>query len=95
VSRDYKDIWEQLRPEDVGHTIGINFPQPCYKPARYDRMLYRSGRWKPQSVKMIGMEAIASFSESDHVYPSDHAGIMGTFVFSRSTGKAEVENVNM
>lgn len=39
---------------------------------------------------MIGMDSIATFSADDHVYPSDHAGIVGTFVFRRN-GKAELE----
>jgi len=79
----FADVWSTLKPDELGQTIGINYPAPLYPPARFDRLLYYSKKWMPVDVKLLGTEPIGSFAFSgENIYPSDHYGIQSKFVYS-------------
>jgi hypothetical protein len=50
--------------------------------SRFDRILFRSNRWKPKQVHLFGTEPVYVSPEGKRVFPSDHFGLCSTFVFS-------------
>jgi hypothetical protein len=75
LDKSYIDAWSKVHGDADGYTIGPNYPDPMWLPARFDRLLYRSSSWDIKSVELLGGTAI-----STGVFPSDHLGILGTFV---------------
>ncbi|ORX78801.1 DNase I-like protein [Basidiobolus meristosporus CBS 931.73] len=78
----FRDCWSLLRPNDLGHTMGINYPHPKYRPIRFDRVKLRNATDEnvltPLSIRTFGENAIDS-TAAKLVYPSDHLGICALF----------------
>jgi tyrosyl-DNA phosphodiesterase 2 len=51
------------------------------KQVRFDRVLLRSQHpgWRAETIRLIGAEPISS--TMPNVFPSDHFGLLGTFVW--------------
>jgi tyrosyl-DNA phosphodiesterase 2 len=73
---DYLDLWPHLHPGETGwtHDTGINtmmlkqFRKEKF--ARYDRMLLRSGSWRPIAIDRLGLDPLAP-----GLFASDHFGL--------------------
>ncbi|ORY00626.1 DNase I-like protein [Basidiobolus meristosporus CBS 931.73] len=78
----FQDCWSLLRPEDLGHTMGVNYPHPKYRPIRFDRVKLRNETDEevltPISIHTFGGDAIEA-TVGHPVYPSDHLGICALF----------------
>lgn len=83
VMPSYVDTWQELRQgssgnNDVGYTFDsdVNTMIKSVERMRYDRIIYRSsnGRLCPEEIEIQGNDPIL-----DHVWSSDHFGVLATF----------------
>ncbi|KAK9762235.1 hypothetical protein K7432_012227 [Basidiobolus ranarum] len=85
----FSDCWDMLRPNDLGHTMGINIPHPQYGPIRFDRVKLWQYQdiLEPISIETFGDKPIPLEILGDTVvssgycerFPSDHLGICAIF----------------
>jgi endonuclease/exonuclease/phosphatase family metal-dependent hydrolase len=82
LDTQYVDLWKALHPNEKGYTWDIerndlarknSFPKEGS--GRLDHILVRSTHWKPQTIRMIGCDAIKGHPK---IFPSDHFGLEGT-----------------
>ncbi len=78
----FADLWPSLKPGDPGFTWDVEKSEmarqgsfPGEKSGRIDRILVRSGRWAPKSVRIVGDAPIVPGDRS--LFPSDHFGVEG------------------
>ena len=84
VSEEFADAMP-LNP-----TIGLNYPSRKYAAARFDRILLKSGSWKPAATLLFGdtklpVDSSAPLPASDYLrsrgaFLSDHLGLLARFV---------------
>ena len=83
IPLEYIDVWRALKPDDPGLTWNIetsamakknSFPDEPSR--RLDRILIRSARWSPVSIRIIGDESLTAGG----LFPSDHFGLVASFV---------------
>ena len=79
----YTDLWKALKPKEPGYTWNIEKSDMALNGSfigehsrRLDRILVRSGVWKPKDVKVIGDEPLTPGDKD--LFPSDHFGLMGS-----------------
>lgn len=84
----YADCWLALRPGDPGLTWNIERSDmaragsfPGEKSRRIDRILLRSDRWRPASIRIVGDEPLVP--GDTRVFPSDHFGLEATLTWAR------------
>ena len=81
IPTSYVDLWKALRPTDPGLTWNMEKSPMAKvqsfqgeKSRRLDRILIRSKRWVPESVRIVGDEP---YSADGRLFPSDHFGVVG------------------
>lgn len=87
IPAEYRDVWPILRPDEPGYTEDTTINHMRYdmddnkhRHVRFDRVLLKSRRWAPESIELLGREAIAP--DLPRVFPSDHFGVRATLVRS-------------
>ncbi|MGU3501490.1 endonuclease/exonuclease/phosphatase family protein [Mycobacterium sp. C31M] len=86
IPADFRDVWPILRPDEPGYTEDTTINLMRYdmddkhRHVRFDRVLLKGERWAPESIELLGREAIAP--ELPRVFPSDHFGVRATLVRS-------------
>jgi endonuclease/exonuclease/phosphatase family metal-dependent hydrolase len=83
IDAAYVDLWKSLRPKEDGLTWNIESSDmakkgsfPGEKSRRLDRILLRSGAWKPRDIRIIGDQPITPGKKD--LFPSDHFGLLAT-----------------
>jgi len=83
IDAAYADLWKSLKPNEEGMTWNIEASDmarkgsfPGEKSRRLDRILLRSGVWKPKEIRMIGDQSINP--EKKDLFPSDHFGLVAS-----------------
>jgi len=84
IFSQYIDAWTELKPDDLKQsaTIGTNYPNPEYSPARFDRICYKSNCCYSLDIKLIGRN---KKSEGFKVFPSDHSGVLAKIKIMNSS----------
>jgi endonuclease/exonuclease/phosphatase family metal-dependent hydrolase len=80
LDQRFVDVWKALRSGDSGFTWDIE-KSPMARAAsfpgepsrRLDRILLRSGSWKPASIRILGA---APVDAEGQLFPSDHFGLV-------------------
>jgi len=78
----YDDLWEELRPKEIGYTLNseinnmLTLNLSTSIQARYDRILFRQDKtnWKCIDIKLLGDKPIPDLDVG--VFPSDHFGLL-------------------
>jgi len=78
LDSSYSDVWDVLHPNEWKPTLGLNYPISKYEPARFDRMMMKSSKWKPVEIALFGDKKIGELDGQDQ-FPSDHLGLIGRF----------------
>ena len=80
LNRGYTDLWLALQDGEPGFTWNIEKSEMARKGSfvgersrRLDRILLRSKRYKPATIRIIGDQAVAP-----EIFPSDHFGLVAT-----------------
>jgi len=80
LDKDYADAWTALRGKDAGLTYDLERNPLAElgkfkgeKSRRIDRVLVRSGPWKPKEIRIIGDAPLADDAK---LFPSDHFGLL-------------------
>ncbi|MCG8352947.1 MAG: endonuclease/exonuclease/phosphatase family protein [Chloroflexales bacterium] len=83
----YQDVWPLLHQTAPGFTEDTDrntmrlLVTGKRKQVRFDRLLLRSqpAGWRAETIRLIGTEPISS--TMPNIFPSDHFGLLGTFVW--------------
>ncbi len=82
LPKAYRDLWTALRKDAPGYTWDNERSAMAKKGAytgeqsrRLDRILWRSAKWRPHTVRIIGTRPVAP--HKPNLFPSDHFGLMG------------------
>jgi endonuclease/exonuclease/phosphatase family metal-dependent hydrolase len=82
LPKTYRDLWTALRKDAPGYTwdnersaMANNGAFAGEQSRRLDRILWRSAKWRPHTVRIIGTRPVASHKPA--LFPSDHFGLMG------------------
>jgi endonuclease/exonuclease/phosphatase family metal-dependent hydrolase len=83
----YSDLWSSLRPGQPGFTWNIDTNDMAARGSfvgegsrRLDRVLVRSKRWRPHSVRILGDQPIDT---EGLLFPSDHFGLLAVLRAAR------------
>ena len=88
LNSEYQDPWLMLRPNEPGYTwdreksdMALKGSFPKEKSRRIDRVLFKSKRWIPKSIKILGDKPVSD--QQPHIFPSDHFGLEAVFEFKQ------------
>lgn len=72
----WHDAWLTLRPNDPGYTVDStrNLMIPRRARHRLDRIFFKSKRWQPKTIRLVGEHVLTSETQ-DRFFPSDHFGL--------------------
>lgn len=79
IAAPFQDVWPTLRPGEHGYTEDTSINDMRHgntgkkRHVRFDRVLVKGQRWRPESIELIGTEPISS--DHPRVFPSDHFGV--------------------
>ncbi|MDA2891463.1 endonuclease/exonuclease/phosphatase family protein [Mycolicibacterium sp. BiH015] len=79
IEAPFLDVWPALRPGEDGYTEDTSINGMRYdstgkhRHVRFDRVLVKGHRWRPEDIKLLGTEPISP--EHPRVFPSDHFGV--------------------
>lgn len=83
ISRDYRDVWPTLRPDDDGFTEDTSINLMRYdmknkhRHVRFDRVLVKGDQWVATHIELLGTKPIDD--ALPRVFPSDHFGVLCRF----------------
>ncbi|MDG4663231.1 endonuclease/exonuclease/phosphatase family protein [Mycobacterium sp. 236(2023)] len=83
IAPPFHDVWPALRPGEDGYTEDTSINDMRYdstakkRHVRFDRVLVKGQRWRPESIELLGTEPISP--EHPRVFPSDHFGVRCNF----------------